>query len=253
MNLYVGCSGWTYIRWKGAFYPINLENWQRLSYYSRFFEFIEVDSTFYYVPSRNVITGWKNKTPDDFKFTFKFPQVITHVNKLEKVSKYLSYFCYVLEPLLDKTLMLLIQLPSYFSVKAGLHPLIQFLDKLDHRYRYALEVRESSWFNSDIYDFLNENDITLVWRVKQDLKIPSFVTTNTIYLRFFGNRDADQRRFGLYVQDKEDELKEYVIHIQDAMQNNDIKDVIVTFNNNYAGFSPQLANDFLRLMHAPRE
>lgn len=101
--------------------------------------------------------------------------------------------------------------------------------------------------------FLNENDITLVWRVKQYLKIPSFVTTDTIYLRFIGNRNADQRRFGLYVQDKEDELKEYVIHIQDAMQNNDIKDVIVTFNNNYAGFSPQLANDFLRLMYAPRE
>ena len=62
--MYVGCSGWTYSGWNGTFYLKNLEKWQRLSYYSRFFNFIEVDSTFYYVPSRNVFQGWKNKTPD---------------------------------------------------------------------------------------------------------------------------------------------------------------------------------------------
>ena len=235
MNLYVGCSGWTYSGWRGAFYPKTIENWQRLSYYSRFFNFVEVDSTFYYVPSRSVIQGWKNKTPDDFKFTFKFPQVITHVNKLERVSKYLPYFFHVLEPILDKTLMLLIQLPSYMSAKVGLESLAHFLDKLDNRYRYALEVRESSWFDVNIYDFLKENDITLVWRVREDLKTPTFVTTDTIYLRFIGDRIADQRAFGLNVKDKEDELKEYVIHLKDAEKDNNINDIIVTFNNNYAG------------------
>jgi len=235
VNLYVGCSGWTYSGWRGAFYPKTIENWQRLSYYSRFFNFVEVDSTFYYVPSRSVIQGWKNKTPDDFKFTFKFPQVITHVNKLERVSKYLPYFFHVLEPILDKTLMLLIQLPSYMSAKVGLESLAHFLDKLDNRYRYALEVRESSWFDVNIYDFLKENDITLVWRVREDLKTPTFVTTDTIYLRFIGDRIADQRAFGLNVKDKEDELKEYVIHLKDAEKDNNINDIIVTFNNNYAG------------------
>ena len=253
MNLYVGCSGWTYSGWRGAFYPKTIENWQRLSYYSRFFNFVEVDSTFYYVPSRSVIQGWKNKTPDDFKFTFKFPQVITHVNKLERVSKYLPYFFHVLEPILDKTLMLLIQLPSYMSAKVGLESLAHFLDKLDNRYRYALEVRESSWFDVNIYDFLKENDITLVWRVREDLKTPTFVTTDTIYLRFIGDRIADQRAFGLNVKDKEDELKEYVIHLKDAEKDNNINDVIVTFNNNYAGFSIQLAKDFSRLIYEPQE
>ena len=252
MNLFVGCSGWTYTGWKGAFYPKDLENWQRLSYYSRFFNFIEVDSTFYYIPSRYVLQGWKNKTPDDFRFTFKFPQVITHVNKLERVSKYLAYFFHVLEPVLDKTLMLLIQLPSYMSAKVGRNSLIQFLDKLDNRYRYALEVRESSWFDVSIYDFLKENDITLVWRVRVDLKTPTLVTTDTIYLRFIGDRITNQRNFGLNVNDMEDELKDYVTHIHNAREGHDIKDIIVTFNNNYAGFSPQLANDFLRLMYEPQ-
>ncbi len=249
MNLYVGCSGWTYSGWKGAFYPTNLENWNRLSYYSRFFNFIEVDSTFYYVPSRNIVQGWKNKTPDDFKFTFKFPQVITHVNKLERVTKYLDYFFYVLEPILDKTLILLIQIPSFMSAKVGLNSLRQFLGKLDKRYKYALEVREASWFEFGIYNFLNENNITLVWRVREDLKTPTFVTTNTIYLRFIGDRIADERNFGLCIKDREGDFKEYVKHIKDAKEGYDIEDVIVTFNNNYAGFSPQLANDFLRLIN----
>ncbi|HEX5185307.1 MAG TPA: DUF72 domain-containing protein [Nitrososphaeraceae archaeon] len=253
MNLYVGCSGWTYPGWKGAFYPNNLENWKRLSYYSRFFNFIEVDSTFYFVPSRYVIQGWKNKTPDDFKFTFKFPQVITHVNKLERISKYLAYFFYVLEPILDKTLMILIQLPSYMSATVGLSPLVQFLEKLDNRYRYALEVRESSWFDASIYDFLNKNDITLVWRVREDLRTPTFVTTNAIYLRFIGDRIADQRNFGLNAKNREDELKDYVTHIRDAKRGHDIKDIIVTFNNNYAGLGPQLANDFLRMFYELRD
>ena len=203
------------------------------------------------MPSRIVIQGWKNKTPDDFKFTFKFPHVVTHVNKLERVSKYLLFF-YALEPILDKTLMLLIQLPPSVSSKVGLESLDHLLDKFDNRYRYTLEVRESSWFDSRIYDFLNKNDITLVWRVRKDLKTPTFITTNTIYLRFIGDRIIDKRNFGRNIKNSESELKEYVTHIKDArQQNNDINDIIVTFNNNYAGFGPQLANDFLRLISDP--
>ncbi|WP_161486296.1 DUF72 domain-containing protein [Candidatus Nitrosocosmicus hydrocola] len=253
MNLYIGCSGWTYSGWNGAFYPNNLKNWQRLSYYSRFFNYIEVDSTFYYVPSRNVINGWKNKTPDDFKFSFKFPQVITHVNKLERVSKYIEYFFFVLEPLLEKTLMLLIQLPSFMSAKVGLESLKHFINKLDTRYRYALEVREASWFDFDIYDFLKQNDITLVWRVKTDLQTPTFVTSDTIYLRFIGDRVTDQTHFGLNIKDKEYELKDYVGHLKYAREHYNIKNVIVTFNNNYAGLGPQLANEFSRLLYKSME
>ena len=102
------------------------------------------------------------------------------------------------------------------SAKVGLQSLTHFLDELDKRYRYALEVRESSWFDASVYDFLNDNDITLVWRVREDLKTPTFVTTDTVYLRFIGDRIADQRNFGLNIKDKEDELREYVIHIKDA-------------------------------------
>lgn len=195
----------------------------------------------------------EEQNPDDFKFSFKFPQVITHVNKVERSSKYLEYFFFVLEPILEKTLMLLIQLPSFMSAKVGLESLKRFLYKLDNRYRYALEVREASWFDYDVYDFLKQNDITLVWRVKNDLKTPTFVTSDTIYLRFIGDRVTDKIHFGLDIRVKEDELKDYVGHIHYAKENYKIKDVIVTFNNNYAGVGPQLANEFSRLIYESME
>ena len=119
MTLIIECSGWSYEGWKGNFYPKDMENKDNLSYYSKFFKFVEVDSTYYRIPSRSSVRGWKDKTPGDFKFSLKFPKVITHEKKLEDVVKPLSILFYSLEPLIDKTLTLLIQLPPFLSEKRG--------------------------------------------------------------------------------------------------------------------------------------
>ena len=100
------------------------------------------------------VRGWKDKTPEDFKFSLKFPKVITHEKKLEDVIKPLSILFYSLEPLIDKTLTLLIQLPPFLSEKKGFSPLQDMIRHLDKRFRYSLEVRHSSWFNDNLYDFL---------------------------------------------------------------------------------------------------
>jgi uncharacterized protein YecE (DUF72 family) len=105
LNLYVGCSGWSYKEWKGTFYPIHLENKNWLSFYSRFFKFVEVDSTFFNNPSRFIVKGWKDKTPSDFKFA-KFRKIITHDKKLQHISKDLHTFFVTLMPLIDKDLIL---------------------------------------------------------------------------------------------------------------------------------------------------
>ncbi len=119
MTLNIGCSGWSYEGWKGNFYPKKMENKDYLSYYSNFFKFVEVDSTYYHTLSRYTVRGWKDKTPEDFKFSLKFPKIITHERKLEDIIKPLSVLFYSLEPLIDKTLTLLIQLPPFLSEKRG--------------------------------------------------------------------------------------------------------------------------------------
>ena len=246
----IGCSGWSYEGWKGNFYPKKMENKDYLSYYSKFFKFVEVDSTYYHIPSRSTVRGWKDKTPDDFKFSFKFPKVVTHEKKLEEVAKPLSILFYSLEPLIDKTLTLLIQLPPFLSEKKGFNPLQDMIRHLDKRYRYSLEVRHSSWFNDNVYDFLRENNISLVWSVRDKLQPPSIVTSDQVYVRFIGDRSVSETDFGKVVIDRRKEMLEYVKQVRDTQdKNSNIYDVLIAFNNHFAGFGPQSVNDFLKLMN----
>lgn len=246
----IGCSGWSYEGWKGNFYPKKMGNKDYLSYYSKFFKFVEVDSTYYHIPSRSTVRGWKDKTPDDFKFSFKFPKVVTHEKKLEEVAKPLSILFYSLEPLIDKTLTLLIQLPPFLSEKKGFNPLQDMIRHLDKRYRYSLEVRHSSWFNDNVYSFLRENNISLVWSVRDKLQSPSIVTSDQVYVRFIGDRSISETDFGKVVKDRRKEMLEYVKQVRDTQdKNSNIYDVLIAFNNHFAGFGPQSVNDFLKLMN----
>jgi len=252
MTLNIGCSGWSYEGWKGTFYPLKMENKDYLSYYSKFFKFVEVDSTYYHIPSRSTVRGWKDKTPDDFRFSLKFPKLITHEKKLEDVAKPLSILFYSLEPLVDKTLTLLIQLPPFLSEKKGFNPLQDMVHHLDERFRYSLEVRHTSWFNDNVYDFLKENNISLVWSVRDELKSPLVVTSDQVYIRFIGDRSISEKDFGQIVKDRRKEMVEYVRKVRETQdENSNILDVLIAFNNHFAGFGPQSVNDFLNLLNMP--
>ena len=254
MNLYIGCSGWSYKGWIGTFYPSSLENKNWLSYYSKFFKFVEVDSTFYNIPSRFVVKGGKDKTPDDFKFALKFPKIITHEKKMHKgadVSKDLSVFFYNIEPLVDKTLLLLIQLPYYLTENKYFDSLQNMVYKLDHRFRYAIEFRDPSWFNDKVYDYLKDDKITLTWSIRDELKTPPIVTSDQIYIRFIGDRSIDDKDFGKIVKDKKKEMIEYVDILNKTTDFQDYQNIAIAFNNHYAGFGPESANTFLKLMDKP--
>ena len=252
MTFNIGCSGWSYEGWKGTFYPKDMENKDYLSYYSKFFKFVEIDSTYYHIPSRSSVRSWKDKTPEDFKFSLKFPKVITHEKKLEDVVKPLSILFYSLEPLIEKTLTLLIQLPPFLSEKKGFNPLQGMIRHLDKRFRYSLEVRHSSWFNDNLYDLLRENNISLVWSVRDKLVSPSIVTSDQVYLRFIGDRSISEKDFGMIVKDRRKEMLEYVKKVRETQnENSNISNVLIAFNNHFAGFGPQSVNDFLKLMNMP--
>ncbi|MFZ0328998.1 MAG: DUF72 domain-containing protein [Nitrososphaeraceae archaeon] len=92
MQYHIGCSGWSYSAWKGPFYPLNLENSKWLSYYSQVLDFVEIDSSFYRIPNEFMVKNWSKKTPDHFRFTAKFPKVITHDKRLKDVEKELELF-----------------------------------------------------------------------------------------------------------------------------------------------------------------
>jgi len=92
LQYHIGCSGWSYSAWKGPFYPPNLENSDWLRYYSYVFDYVEIDSSFYRIPNEFMVKNWAKRTPDNFRFTAKFPKVITHDKHLVDVDEEVELF-----------------------------------------------------------------------------------------------------------------------------------------------------------------
>lgn len=157
LQLYVGCSGWSYDGWLGHFYPKKMECGRFLEYYSRVFNYVEIDSTFYRIPNRKTIMRWDGMTPEHFRFTAKFPHVVTHDTRLGGGLDALAQFFDAMKPLERKLLCLLIQLPPSLTKDEGLPKLEHLITLLWKRYSYAIEVRHQSWFSKDVYKLLQNN------------------------------------------------------------------------------------------------
>jgi uncharacterized protein YecE (DUF72 family) len=131
LQYYIGCSGWSYSSWQGLFYPLNIENSQWLIYYSQVFDFVEIDSTFYRMPNPFMVKNWYKRTPDNFRFTAKFPKIITYDKRLKNVQKELEYFLESISGLEEKILALLIQLPPSLRIAEGIEGLRESVPELD--------------------------------------------------------------------------------------------------------------------------
>ena len=107
----IGCSGWSYTSWTGPFYPHDLENSDWLRFYSQIFDYVEIDSSFYRIPNEFMVKNWAKRTPDNFRFTAKFPKVITHDKQLVDVEDEVDLFLNNMEPLQEKTLLYLFNYP----------------------------------------------------------------------------------------------------------------------------------------------
>ena len=245
MKLYIGCSGWSYTSWQGAFYPSNLENKLWLSYYSQVFNYVEIDSTFYRIPNQFMVKNWARKTPKDFRFTAKFPKLVTHDKKFKNVGKELSLFYDAMKPLKDKLLALLIQFPPYVKITEGMEALKQYDFFFDDSFRYAVEVRHPSWFSDLAYNFFSNNNICMVWNQLDRIQSPPIVTSDFVYLRLIGDRSIKETDFGRIQKDREQEMKYWSDKFMATEENEkDVKAGIVAANNHYAGFGAATANMF---------
>jgi uncharacterized protein YecE (DUF72 family) len=258
LQYYIGCSGWSYSAWKGPFYPSNMDNssdW--LSYYASVFDYVEIDSSFYRMPNLFTVKNWLKKTPENFKFTAKFPKVITHDKHLKDVSRELEHFLQSMIPLRDKILALLIQLPPSLKITEGLDNLRQVVSELDTKFRYAVEVRDRSWFQDLAYNFFANNNICMVWSQLAELRTPPIVTTDFLYIRLIGDRSIDEKDFGKIQKDRVIEMKKWsskvkrVIKQEEGGGRKNINLAIVSANNHYAGFGPGTANIFRKMVDLP--
>jgi uncharacterized protein YecE (DUF72 family) len=248
--LVITCSGWSYSSWQGPFYPLNIENSQWLSYYSQVFDYVEIDSTFYRMPTPFMVKNWYKRTPDNFRFTAKFPKVITHDKRLKDVEKELEYFFESISGLEEKLLALLIQLPPSLGLAEGIEGLREIVSQLDKRFRYAVEVRDSSWFQDLAYNFFRNNNICMVWSQLAGIRTPPIVTTDFLYIRFIGDRSIDEKDFGKIQKDRVAEMKKWARNLRRTgeVKNEKPNLAIVVANNHYAGFGPGTANMFRKMI-----
>src|SRR5919108_344060 len=246
---YVGCSGWSYTVWQGSFYPADMKISKWLEFYSKVFDYVEIDSSFYRTPNTFTVKNWLKKTQDNFRFSAKFPKVITHDKRLKNVDYELELFFKAIEPLHDKTLALLIQLPPSLEIMEGLQGLRELVPILDKRFRYAVEVRHQSWFQDLAYNFFADNKICMVWSQLAGIRTPPIVTTDFIYIRFIGDRSINEKDFGNIQKDRVSEMKKWAKRVKRVQEENkQLNLAIVASNNHYAGFGPGTANMFRKMV-----
>jgi uncharacterized protein YecE (DUF72 family) len=195
---------------------------------------------------------WAKVTPEHFRFTAKVPRSITHEKRLNGVEseKDLAYFFQMMQPLKSKLLALLIQLPPSLTAKEGLKKIEALIQLFDTGFRYAIEVRNKSWFVPEVYKLLSDNNICLTWSQLDTIQTPPELTTDFVYLRLIGDRSIDEKDFGTIQKDRVAEMKKWANIMQEKKKKKtkNLKIGIVAANNHYAGFGPATANNFRRMI-----
>ena len=201
-DVWVGTSGYNYPEWRGTFYPKTLPAAKMLSYYSERLSTVEINYTFYRMPSVKVLEGWAAATPDAFRFTLKAPRRITHVMKLQDCEELVEVFCSRAKTLGEKLGVLLFQLPPWFRKSPEV--LEDFLALLPSDVRAAFEFRHNSWHSEDVFHLLRKNNTALCIMDSERLTTPVELTASFGYfrLRDEGYTESDISQWGVIVREK---------------------------------------------------
>jgi len=256
----VGTSAFTAAGWEGNFYPNDLPASDYLSFYAKHFDAVEVDSTFYRIPSRNTTQAWYTKTPGGFVFALKVPRTITHESVLQDCESELTKFLKAMEPLREKLGPLLFQFPyfnrkAFLSVEGFLGRLQPFLKNLPSGYQFAVEVRNKSWLGAKLAEALRERGVALAlidhpWMLRplQLVKKIDPITADFTYVRWLGDRKGIEERtktWNKVIVDREDDLREWV-EILRGFNRRKVR-IYAFANNHYAGHAPATVRLFRQM------
>ena len=223
--IWVGTSGYNYPEWKGSFYPPDLSAAKMLPYYAARFPTVEINYTFYRMPTEKLVSGWAAATPSPFKLTLKAPRRITHDSRLKNCGDLVSTFCRVAGTLGDKLGALLFQLPQ--SAKKDLPLFDAFLADLPQKVCAAFEFRHQSWLDDDVFSRLAARNLALCVADSEKMSTPVRVTADYAYFRL---RDEGYTP---------DDVKRWADTI--ARDTVYCRDVFVYFKHEEEGKGPELA------------
>jgi uncharacterized protein YecE (DUF72 family) len=258
----LGTSSFTAAGWSGAFYPPRMKQADYLSFYATRFDIVEIDSTFYGIPTVEAVENWARKTPPAFVFSVKAPQVITHEKVLLDCGWDCERFVQTVSFLGEKLGPIVFQFP-FFNESAfdtpvqflsRLKPFLKGLDRLGKR-KYAVEIRNKDWLKPRFLDLLRENNVALVLQDRSWMPGPlelfekvDPITADFTYIRWLGDRKGIEQVTTVWnktVVDRTAELPSWVV-VCKKVQRRGVSQYVYA-NNHYAGFAPATIEQFKQL------
>jgi len=261
-RILLGTSAFTANGWQGSFYPPGMKSRDFLSYYATQFATVEVDSTYYGTPSASTVAGWAEKTPPDFVFAAKVPQIITHEKVLVNCEAEFDEFVKTMDILGAKLGPLVFQFPSFdrwkFLKQDGfLAVLIPFLKKLPANHKFVVEIRNKTWLDARFADVLRDHNVALAltdtsfmprpWEMKEKIDL---ITADFAYVRWLGDRKGIERETKIWdrtVIDRQGDLGNWVDLLKVMVNDKRIRKVFAYANNHYAGHGPATVKMFQQL------
>ncbi len=254
-KLFIGTSGWVYPHWEGIFYSEDLPKKDKLKYFSKHFKTVEVNHSFYRLPSRATYQNWEQQTPNDFVFAVKVSRFITHIKRLKEVGDSWKIFLENALELKDKLGPILFQFPLNFSATdENIKRLEKFLDLLRGQtstagggltstslnLRFAFEFRHKSWYSEERYKLLRKYGVAWVIADSPNYPKAEEITADFVYIRMHGARVLFSSKY----TDKE--LKNLTQKIKKWLRN---YDVYVYFNNDAEGYAVENAKQLLKCVY----
>ncbi|MEO6462972.1 MAG: DUF72 domain-containing protein [Candidatus Eisenbacteria bacterium] len=250
---FIGTQGWNYPAWSGPFYPRGTRPADFLTLYARLFDTVEVDSSFYAVPSQAAIDSWVKRTPASFRFALKFPRAATHDDRLagRESLETLAVFVDRVRGLGTRLGPILLQMPPDFAPVSCPH-LDAFLEHWPADLALAVELRDPAWLTGDTFESLAARGIAPALTDSPHVPLPAMLDAVEraatgpafAYVRWLGSRElVDYSRIQV---DRTDELARWAAALPPLLDRG--LDVYGYFNNHYAGHSPSSARTFLALV-----
>ena len=224
---FIGTSGWHYNDWRHRFYPEKMPKTRWLEFYAEHFPTVEINNSFYRLPSEKAVSNWYDSSPHDFTYSVKVSRFITHIKRLRDTKEAVTNFMSRMSILKEKLGPLLYQLPP------GMHrndeTLDNFLKSLPTGYRHAIEFRHKSWLADEVFDILRSNNVGLCVFDMPKMSCPAITTSDFTYIRFHG---SDSLYASCYT---DEELADWAAKIAEISGN--LESVFIYFNNDVQGFA----------------
>ena len=243
-QILLGTQGFSHNDWVGPFYPPGTQPADYLACYSRIFPTVELDTTYYRIPTKELVRRWDAHTPATFVFSAKLFKEITHERMLKDCGELLSAFVGNMSLLGGKLGVLVVQLPPQFKV-TEFETLKTFLKELPSGFKFAVEVRDRKFLTDEFFMLLRDHNVAFCMQDLYYMPRVAHVTADFAYIRWMGRR-ADIEVFDRIQIDRTDRMEKWAALIRQLLAS--VQQVFGYFNNHYAGHSPDSVRQMAKLL-----